>query len=75
MPLIRVGFMAGILTFLAPVLETGYMPSALRYIVALPRNYVAALALQVLIAFPLGNWVLGYWRKLRYVDVKVKQQI
>ncbi len=72
MPLIRVGFMAGILTFLAPVLETGYMPLALRYIIALPRNYVAALALQVLIAFPFGNFVLGYWRKMRKCDVNMK---
>ena len=69
MPLIRVGFMAGILTFLAPILETGYMPSGLRYITALPRNYIAALALQVLIAFPLGNYVLGMWRKLFHKNV------
>lgn len=69
MPLIRVGAMAGILTFLAPIIETGYMPSGLRYITALPRNYIAALALQVIIAFPLGNYVLGMWRKLFHTNV------
>lgn len=74
MPLIRVGMMAGILTFLAPVLETGYMPSALRYIIALPRNYIAALTLQVVVAFPLGNYCLGKWRQIRHVDVDIKKQ-
>lgn len=68
-PLIRVGAMAGILTFLAPIIETGYMPSGLHYITALPRNYIAALALQVLIAFPLGNYVLGAWRKLFHTNI------
>jgi len=74
MPLIRVGFMAGILTFLAPIIETGYMPSALRYITALPRNYVAALALQVLIAFPLGNYVLGRWRVIFSSDINLQKR-
>lgn len=70
MPLIRVGIMAGILTFFAPILETGYMPSLTRYAIALPRNYIAALALQVLIAFPLGNFVLGAWRHMHVVSHK-----
>lgn len=75
MPLIRVGFMAGILTFLAPIIETGYMPSVFHYITALPRNYIAALALQVLIAFPFGNYVLGKWRIIFKGKVNVKKRI
>lgn len=75
MPLIRVGFMAGILTFLAPIIETGYVPSVFRYITAFPRNYVAALTLQVLIAFPFGNYVLGKWRMIFKGNVNVKEQI
>lgn len=75
MPLIRVGMMAGILTFLAPIIETGYMPSGLRYIIALPRNYIVALLLQVAIAFPFGNYCLGKWRMLFKGNVNVKKQI
>ena len=62
MPLFRVGLMAGILTFIAPILETGHIPDAIQYITALPRNYVVALALQVLIAFPLGMMTLARYK-------------
>ena len=59
MPLIRVGIMAATLTFLAPILEAGQIVSARQYFTAFPRNYIAALALQVLIAFPIGMYVLA----------------
>lgn len=63
MPFIRVGAMAAILTFLAPLIETGYMISLSRYLVALPRNYVAALILQVFVALPFGLYVLERFRQ------------
>lgn len=69
-PFIRVAMMAGILTFFAPILETGYMPSLSRYMVAFPRNYVAAFALQVLVAFPFGNALLGAWRRMHVISHK-----
>ncbi len=62
MPFFRVGLMAGILTFVAPVIETGYAPDLARYCVALPRNYIAALLLQVFVAMRFGLFVLGAWR-------------
>ena len=65
MPLIRVGIMAATLTFLAPILEAGYIVSARHYFTALPRNYIAALLLQVLIAFPVGMWVLAQYKARR----------
>ncbi|MBE6457404.1 MAG: hypothetical protein E7011_01150 [Alphaproteobacteria bacterium] len=70
MPLVRVGLMAAILTCLAPVIETGYMPNAMQYIIALPRNYVTALLLQVLVAYPLGHAVLA-----KYKSVKAKLNV
>lgn len=54
MPVFRVGLMAGILTFVAPVLEAGHIITAHQYITAVPRNYVAALILQVCIAMPIA---------------------
>ena len=63
-PFIRVGVMAAILTFLAPLIETGFVVSLGRYVMALPRNYIAALLLQILVAMPLGLLVLARYRKL-----------
>ena len=65
MPFIRVGAMAGILTFLAPLIETGRLISLSWYLIALPRNYVAALALQVFVALPFGLYVLGRFRHIK----------
>ncbi|MBD5400347.1 hypothetical protein HDR61_01195 [bacterium] len=65
MPFIRVAIMAGTLTFVAPILEGGIIISGSRYLMTVPRNYIAALALQILIAFPFGLFVLGLAR--RYV--------
>ena len=63
----RVFLMAAILTFFAPIVESWgrHIVSAHQYLVALPRNYIVALLLQVLIAFPFGNFVLGAYRRMR----------
>lgn len=59
---LRVGLMAGILTFLAPILESGYVPTVMRYVTALPRNYLIALFTQAFLAMPFGMYVLGMYR-------------
>lgn len=64
MPIFRVALMAGILTFLAPIIESGTVISAHQYLMAAPRNYIVALALQVLIALPFGLYVLAQYRKV-----------
>lgn len=62
MPLLRVGIMAGILTFLAPIIESGIVPPVHQYIVAFPRNYVAALILQIFVARHMGMGALSVFR-------------
>lgn len=64
-PLYRVLMMAGILTFVAPIVESfgANIVSGAQYLTALPRNYMLALVLQVLVAMPLGNYVLGAYQK------------
>lgn len=64
MPLIRVGMMAGILTFVAPIVESGAVVSLNHYLMALPRNYIVALFLQVFVAYPLGMRVLEKYRNI-----------
>ena len=63
MPLFRVGLMAGILTFLAPLIETGALIPARWYLMAFARNYIVALGVQVLVALPFGLYVLRRWRE------------
>ena len=67
MPFIRVAIMAGTLTFVAPIIESGTVVSAHQYIMAAPRNYVAALILQLCFALPLGLFV---WDRARRLNVK-----
>lgn len=64
MPFIRVAIMAGVLTFVAPIIESGTVISAHQYAMAAPRNYIAALLLQVFIALPFGLFVLSRARRL-----------
>lgn len=64
MPFIRVAIMAGILTFFAPILESGTVITAHQYIMAAPRNYIAALLLQIFIALPFGMFVLSRARRI-----------
>ena len=49
--------------FVAPIIESGTVITAHQYLMAAPRNYIAALALQVIIALPFGLRVLGQYRK------------
>ena len=63
MPIIRVAMMAGILTFVAPILEAGRIVSLHQYLTAAPRNYIIALLVQVLIAMPAGLMVLARYKK------------
>ncbi len=51
---LRVFMMAGILTFLAPIIESGNIVSGAQYLTALPRNFVLAFMLQRYIALPIG---------------------
>lgn len=64
MPFIRVAIMAGVLTFVAPILESGTVVTAHQYITAAPRNYLAALMLQIFVALPAGLAVLGAARRV-----------
>lgn len=61
-PVFRVGLMAGILTFVAPILEAGHIISLHQYLVAVPRNYIAALALQVFVAMRIGMYVFRRYK-------------
>lgn len=62
MPFIRVGCMAAVLTFLAPIVESGFIVPWQLYLVALPRNYVLALIFQIFLAMPFGLYVLAKYR-------------
>lgn len=64
MPFVRVAIMAGTLTFVAPIIESGLIVSGAQYLMAAPRNYIAALLLQLFVALPLGLYVLGVWRQV-----------
>ena len=74
-PLFRVAAMAGLLTFVAPLVESfgTHIVSFNQYITALPRNYIVALFLQVAVAMPLGCVVLAKYRKLFAQDVVVSK--
>ncbi|MDE5615606.1 MAG: hypothetical protein K2I81_02110 [Alphaproteobacteria bacterium] len=63
MPFIRVAIMAGVLTFVAPILESGTVITAQQYVMAAPRNYLAALILQLFVALPFGLFVLQCSRR------------
>lgn len=68
MPIFRVGLMAGILTFLAPLIETGMMIPGRWYLIAFPRNYIVALGVQVFLALPCGLYVLRRWRQMYAIN-------
>ena len=72
-PLYRVLLMAGILTFVAPIVESfgENIVSFAQYSHAFPRNYIVALLLQVLVAMPLGNWVLGRYQARKNTNSKI----
>ena len=62
MPIFRVALMAGILTFVAPILESGHIVSGRQYLTAVPRNYIVALCLQVFIAMRIGMYVFSKYK-------------
>lgn len=64
MPFIRVAIMAGTLTFIAPIIESGTIVSAHQYLMAASRNYLIALLLQIFIALPFGMLVLAQARRI-----------
>lgn len=63
MPFLRVAIMAGTLTFVAPLIESGTIITTSQYLMAAPRNYIAALLVQVFVALPFGLCVLGLARQ------------
>lgn len=54
--------MAGLMTFAAPIIEVGHAPSFVEYIIAFPRNYIAAFLLQLLVAMRFAIYVSTYFR-------------
>lgn len=58
MPFIMTACMAGTMTFVAPIIETGYTINLLQYLIAFPRNYIAAFLLQNVVAMPFAVHVL-----------------
>lgn len=61
MPFIRVAIMAGILTFVAPIIEGGRIISPNMYLHALARNYLVALMLQIFVAMRMGMFVFNWY--------------
>lgn len=65
MSLIRVAFMAGIMTFAAPIIEAGYVMPLGQYIPTIIINYCIALPLQVFVAMRLALFVLAKYRLIK----------
>lgn len=67
MAVIRVAFMAAIITFMVPLLQTGHIMSFGHYLTAFVFNYIAAFILQVFVAIRFAIFVLGRVRTLTNV--------
>lgn len=65
---IRVAFMAAIMTFLAPLLQTGNIMNFGHYLTAFIFNYIVAFFLQVLVAMRFAIFVLARIRALKNVS-------
>lgn len=59
---LRVALMAGIMTFVVPLLEMGLVMSVEQYIITFSRNYIVALLLQIFVAMKFGLLVLAKYR-------------
>ena len=59
--------MAGLMTFIAPIIEVGRTPAFGEYIIAFPRNYIAAFLLQSLVAMRFAIYVLTHFR-VRFIS-------
>ena len=64
---IRVAFMAAIMTFLVPLLQTRHIMGIGHYLVAFLLNYIAAFILQVFVEIRFAIFVLGRVRTLTNV--------
>lgn len=66
-PFMMTACMAGTMTFVAPIIETGHVINLVQYLIAFPRNYIAAFLLQNMLAMPFAVRTLLYmkraWRK------------
>ncbi len=59
-PFMMTACMAGTMTFIAPIIETGHVINLVQYLIAFPRNYVAAFLLQHVLAMPFAVRTLLY---------------
>lgn len=59
-PFMMTACMAGTMTFIAPIIETGHVINLAQYLIAFPRNYVAAFLLQHVLAMPFAVRTLLY---------------
>lgn len=57
-PFMMTACMAGTMTFVAPIIETGHMINLIQYLVAFPRNYIVAFVLQNVLAMPFAVHIL-----------------
>lgn len=57
-PFMMTACMAGTMTFVAPIIETGHMINLIQYLVAFPRNYIVAFVLQNMLAMPFAVHIL-----------------
>ena len=65
-PFLMVFFMAGIMTFLAPLMELGKVMPLSVYLISFLRNYFAALCLQTLLVMPFALFVLSKYRTINF---------
>lgn len=57
-PFMITACMAGTMTFVAPIIETGHVINLIQYLVAFPRNYIVAFVLQNVLAMPFAVHIL-----------------
>ena len=57
-PFMMTACMAGTMTFVAPIIETGHMINFIQYLVAIPRNYIVAFVLQNVLAISFAGHIL-----------------
>lgn len=52
------------MTFVAPIIETGHVINLVQYLIAFPRNYIAAFLLQNMLAMPFAVRTLLYIKRI-----------
>ena len=63
-PFIMTACMAGTMTFVAPIIETGHVINLVQYLIAFPRNYIAAFLLQNMLAMPFAVRTFLYIKRI-----------